>query len=524
MKKIIIIFILCFSGFIAFSQTVTEVRQMRLNAMEVFDNYTATLKNLDVPNSYVWDNFVQLFHPDAVVYNDILPDNIQQILSPENYYEKYIQLIKSDPKLSDLELSMPYQENGKWYVKVNFKKSFSIRLKQYDSFSYPEYTFNCEMLVEMTENQQYVPKENYSKRELNENVNLPYISAKIKNLSVKEPLQDFFIIELNDSKLSNNKKGLYYNHQKVEFTDHQNRKIFNTEEYNIFNFTLNPELNADDYKRTIKQNQLDNHYYKYDVSQLKNLVGVQVSYIPNFWKPYSFDNNLNITAHGMGVSLLYSRLIAETKNGINWYVNVSPGYLFNIVNIDGNNKEGYNTKFKDAIDSHDAKYERNISLSNISEKNIFHSFDLPFGVGLAKNIKSVSLTADLGFWLNYIFLQTHNSSIDTAIYSGFYKELCPQGLTLYDYYDFGTFKTLNKDIDETLKKFDLGIYAAIGVMFKLKDYWYLKTSVEYRFAFINPNYNSEWIKTLTKDTYEPFYKSINNRHRFQINVGIIRKL
>ena len=59
---------------------------------------------------------------------------------------------------------MPYRENGKWYVKVNFKKSFCIRYKQYD-LCYPEYAFNCEMLVEMTENQQYVKKGNYSKRD-----------------------------------------------------------------------------------------------------------------------------------------------------------------------------------------------------------------------------------------------------------------------------------------------------------------------------------------------------------------------
>ena len=62
-----------------------------------------------------------------MVYNDILPDNSQQMLSPEAYYEKYVKLIKSYPKFSDLEFGMPFQDSGKWHVKINFKKSFSIK-------------------------------------------------------------------------------------------------------------------------------------------------------------------------------------------------------------------------------------------------------------------------------------------------------------------------------------------------------------------------------------------------------------
>jgi len=514
MKKIITIFILCFSGFIAFSLTVTEVRQMRLNAMEVFDNYTA-FSNLDVPDSYVRDNFLSLFHPEAVVYNDILPDNKQQILSPENYYEKYVKLIKSNPKFSDLELGMPYQENGKWYVKVSFKKSFSIRLKQQE-LTYPEYTFNCEMLVEMTENQQYVKKENYSKRDIENNYNLPYINVKIKNLSVKEPLQDYFIIQLNDSKLKNNAKGLYYNRKKVEFTDPQNRKLFDANQYNIFNFTLNPNLNADDYKRTIKQNVIDKHYYRYDVSQLKNLVGLQISYIPkNFGiEDTTFAKQLNINSWGMGISLLYSRLITQSKGGLNWYVNANPMYSIDIFKIDSKNV--YFELDKISF-SNEMCAKREVAISNLNEKDIFHSIGLSLGVGLSKSIKFITLTADLGFYLNYALLQKRTSKIDTLQVTisnimdttYLYKPPLIENETVYN------------------GKFDFGAYAAVGVMFKLKDYWYLKTGVEYRLGFSNrASYNEKFGNTFTNEYYEPFFKSINNWHtnRFQINVGIIRKL
>jgi len=516
MKKILIIFIGCFCVLTAFSQTVTEVRQMRLNAMEVFDNYIATLKNLDVPDSRVKDEFLKLFDTDAVVYNDILPDNEQQVITPESYYEKYVQLIKSYPFFWDLELGIPYKENGKWYVKVNFIKSFIITYKQYD-LSYPEYAFDCEMLVEMTQNENYVKKENYSKRDINTKVNQPFINAKIKNLSVTEPLQDYLIIQLNDSKLSNKIKGLYYNGMKVDFSAEENIKLFDSKEYNIDYFTLNPELNVDDYKISVRQ-YFDERYFQYNISPLKNMIGVQLLGFMNFnIKPDDNFNELKFSSYGTGISILYSRLIAHSKGGINWYINLKPGYSVDFLTIKGDTLNG-NYNEPDA--------EVKVNLLKIKERDIFHSIELPFGIGLSKSIKSVSLIGDLGFWIKYTFAQQHTLGIDT-VNSKLYSHNCIGNIN--EHTELQIFNPTKYNPSKQYSNFDLGFYAAVGVMFKLKDFWYLKTSVEYRYGFrdhAKVTYNENLITTFKKEEYEPFFQSINKwqENRFQINIGIIRKL
>ena len=525
MKKIVISIILCFSGFVALSQTVTEVRQMRLNAMDLFENYTTALSSLDMPDSYVKDNFLSLFDADAVVYNDILPDNSQQVLFPEQYYKKYVGLIKSYPKFSDLELGMPFQNNGKWYVTVNFKKSFGIRFKQRD-LTYPEYAFDCEMLVEMTQNQQYVKKENYSRREVENTVNQPFTNVKIKKLSVAEPLSDYFVIQLNDSKLSNEVQGLYYNHEKVEFTGSQNYKLFDTGQFNINDFTFHPELNLDDHKTSITRDDIDHRYYKYNISPLQNMVGVQFSFIPkNFGinAGEKFKDALKCGwSYGIGFSLFYSRLIAKSKGGINWYANVNPGYSSDILKIDytGGSQPEYQSRDEDG-DS----YTRNVSLSNFSEKNAFRTFDLPFGVGLTKSLKSVTLTADFGFWLNYTFRWQTHSQIDLAKYSGTYEDLCNLVIDQNGYYNFGTFNDRKIEYKASSKKCDFGVYAAVGVMFKLKDYWYLKTSAEYRYAFTDRMNNYEdFTKEFREKEYDPLFNSIKwHTNRLQINLGVVRR-
>ena len=511
MKKILIFFTGCFCILTAFSQTVTEIRQMRLNAMDIFDNYTAMLKNFDVPDSRIKEEFLKLFDANAVVYNDILPENEQQMITPESYFEKYVNLIKSYPKFSDLELGIPYQDKGKWYLKVNFIKSFNIKYKHED-LSYPEYAFDCEMLVEMIKNENYLKKESYSKKEIYNNINQPFINVKIKNLSVKEPLQDYFLIQLDDSKLKNNTKGIYYNGMQVDFSDEQNIKLFDSKEYNINYFTLNPELNADDYKIAIRQYIIDERYFQYNILPLKNMIGVQLSgFINCNIKPDDKFKELQFYSGGIGVSILYSRLIAQTKGRISWYINLYPGYSTNFLTIKGD-------RFIDICNTEGTKVV--VNFSKIKERDVFHSIELPFGIGIAKKVKSICLTGDLGFWLKYTFAQQHTLGIDTT------------ASTLSEFCTGDNSKPLivkfNPSVShpsKTYQNFNFGFYAAAGVMFKLKDYWHLKTSVEYRLGFFDyTNYNKDLIRTFQKEEYEPFFKSINYVHRFQINIGVIRKL
>ena len=146
MKKILIIGILWVSGLFMFSQNMTEVRQMRYEAIGVFDKYSTLILNLENPNIYTKDYFTALFEENANIYNDILPDNSPQEIAVGEYYERYINLIKSSPEISNLEIGFPYFNNGKWNVVVKFRKKFNVKYRKND-LSYPEWAFNYEMLV-----------------------------------------------------------------------------------------------------------------------------------------------------------------------------------------------------------------------------------------------------------------------------------------------------------------------------------------------------------------------------------------
>ena len=48
-----------------YAQTMTEVRQMRYEAISVFDKYYSLILNMDNPDVYTYDYFTALFEDDA---------------------------------------------------------------------------------------------------------------------------------------------------------------------------------------------------------------------------------------------------------------------------------------------------------------------------------------------------------------------------------------------------------------------------------------------------------------------------
>ncbi len=516
MKKIFAI-IFCLCDLLVFSQTpsIIEVRQIRLKALEVFKSYT---DKIEVLNPYS-DNidFSKLFNYETQIYNDILYDNQPQLLDPKEYFSKIRKDIVLTSKITKWELGFPHKIGNKWVVTVKFEKEIKIKFNNCKDLEYPPKIFEYEMIIEMDKNLNYQENPNVEVNDIEDKI--PFINAKISGLTVKNPINYFCIVKLNDISLL---KSEYKNKINKSPDSYQIVEL----ERNISN--LKDELfvnNYDDDYRIIEiQDNCNAKSYDFNIIALKNIIGVNFSYTPLQFGIMNNDYpNLNLKTYNTGISLVFKRLLGKTMRKIKWYFNLNPGYSLDVFNFKGS----HNTDFQ-SIDVDNDQYLRKINFSNISEKDMFHNIDIPISFGLMKTTKGFSFTMDLGVWTNFTVLQTHKSSLN-AYYSGFYEQYCNLEISENGYYDFGKFslsKKENGQLNLNSNNLNFGTFCSLGAMFKLKNYWYVATNFEYRYGFADrSNYNENFVKQFSKDEYQPFFLTINSwkTNLIKINVAMLKK-
>jgi len=519
MKRLILFSVISFFFQISlYAQTMTEVRQMRYEAIGVFDKYYSLVLNMDNPDVYTFDYFTALFEDDATIYNDILPDNKNQYLNPKEYYQKY-KGFKTYPRLSDLELSFPEFKDGKWIVSVKFKKTFQIKYRKKD-LSYPKLlNFSYEMLVVMDINTEY---RKGTKQRNGENNRL-YTNVKIRSLKAEEPLVNYYVINLNDTLLKEEVKGLYYKPtgDKIDFMGDSCR-IFNQEIHSRSDLVLHKSID-DDFRTTIVQHQLDDNYYKYDIFPLKKIIGFGFSYSPllaDLKTPTPYFENIKQNAFTAGFSFLYGWLLsAPSKN--KFYLNLKPGYTMNYIGFKGSNFYEYQS-----IDADNDSYTRRINLSNIEENNFFHAIDFPLTFSCVRSIGKYALTFDFGGWVNYSFFNTHKSSAN-ALYSGYYPQYWDLLIDKNGYYDFGEYVIGETKSNKFTNSLDYGAIVSLGGMYKLQAGLYLKLDFAYRYGFVDKaSFVQDYQPTKATGQYTPFYHSLNQwkTNNVNINISIIKKI
>lgn len=512
---VIFYFVFCLS---ALSQTMTEVRQMRYEAISVFDKYYSLILNMDNPDVYTYDYFTALFEEDASIYNDILPDNKNQYLNPKEYYEKYTKIIKTDPILSDLELSFPEFKDGKWMVNVKFKKTISIRYRKKE-LSYPKWTFSYDMLVVMDENK------NYNKGVIQHitEKNRPYLNIKIKSLKVEVPLENYYVINLNDTLLKEEVKGLYYKPtgEKVDFVGDSSR-IFNSNRILKSDLVLHSSID-DDFRTTIIQHPEDENYFKYNIYPLKNVIGFGLNASPlllDLITPTPYFEKIKQSAFTVGVSFLYGWLLSEPSRN-KFYLNMKPGYNLNYIGFKGSNFYEYQS-----IDADNDTYTRRIDISNVNENNFFHNIDFPMTLSYVRSFGKYALTFDVGAWVNYSFLNTHKSTAN-VLYAGFYPQYWDLVIDKNGYYDYGVYTIGEKKSNIFTNSLDYGAIVSVGGMYKIQAGLYLKMDFAYRYGFVDKaNFIQNYQPTQETGQYTPFFQSINQwkTNNVNINISIIKKI
>jgi len=477
MKKIILtIAAIGIASVSAFSQSVTETRHIKTTALQIYENYKVVMSGLYSKGAYTEDNFMALFDNSAILYNDILPDNNPQKLSPANYYAKFKASInRIYPDFSDFKMEEPVSVGDKWQIKCNFTRG--TRFKTLKDMNYPEWSFNYTMTIEMDK-----------KYDTNKKV---YESAKIVNVDVKNPLKGFFILENKENMSFAAKSGETLKDWDAEY----NSRIFPEDKWKIHEIQVsdsNSNKNFFGYsKSSFSKNRTDAHFYQPDIQRFKkNIFGIGVKFsqiaMGNNTSGANAENFKENNA--LSFSLFYGKQIAQGDKStwffdigldLNWY-----SYKYSATNGAVPSKD----PIQDIIDKDMYLPKININDKLSESINVF-SVSVPLSVQylyqLSQSNKPVFLSFELGVFAEYILSSTSKDSPNVN-YHGIYNTLFPDGssqtVEFDHYYDFGD----NIPVDRNLKlasHFDYGILGGIGVWFTLDNSDLLKFNVLYKSGF-----------------------------------------
>ena len=247
----------------AFSQSVTETRQIKTTTFQIYENYKVEMSGLHNKSTYTEDNFMALFSNNAILYNDIIPANTPVQLFPGNYYDYFIENIKRiyDPVYSNFKMGDPVAVENKWQIKCSFTRSARFRTKT--DMNYPEWSFNYTMTIEMDKRYDTDKK--------------VYENAKIVSVEVENPLKDFFIIENKENIPLVTKSGEILK----EWDEEYQSRIFPENKYEIKDIQA-LETNIFEYsKTTFSTNQTDDRFYQFNVQKFKkDIFGAGINVAP----------------------------------------------------------------------------------------------------------------------------------------------------------------------------------------------------------------------------------------------------
>jgi len=271
MKKIVLtIATIIIAQVSTFSQSVTETRQIKTTALQMYENYKVVMAGLHSNSAYVEDNFMALFESDAVIYNDILPNNNPQQLSPFAYFKKFkANINRIYPAFSDFKMGEPVSVGNRWQIKCYFTRR--TKFKTQKDMKYPEWSFNYTMTIEMDKRYDTEKK--------------VFGNAKIVSIDVDNPLKAFFIIENKENiPLLSQSSG----EMLQDWDEEYQSRIFPEDKWKLNDFRVPQSINDNNIfeisKGWFSPNITDTHYYQFDFQRFKkNIIGIGVnySYSPN---------------------------------------------------------------------------------------------------------------------------------------------------------------------------------------------------------------------------------------------------
>ena len=448
----------------ASAQSLSEMRQIKTTALQIYENYKAVISGLYSRSVYTEDNFLALFDSQAALYNDILPDNQPQQLSPSGYFQKFQANVRRIyPAYSDFSMGEPVSAGNKWQIVCHFTRVTRFRTQK--DRNYPEWTFNYTMTIEMDK-----------RYDVNKKV---FENAGIVSVAVDNPLTDFFIIE--------NKENIPLAAQSgemiKEWDEEYQSRIFPEDEWKMDDIrVVNNDKIFEFSKGKFSKNQTDTNYYQLNVQRYKkNILGIGVNYSPlALGNKISMENDDNFEVFKyetseFSLSFGYGKQIAH-KGKSTVFVNFGLGLNWNLFKYNG----------KQDIIPYDVNNDGKPNLRKIkiklynNEKINIISASVPFSVQYFYQLtqqmkKPIILSVELGAFAEVGLLSSLNN-----IYIGGYK------------YYYGTTDELSEPDKSSVivvklnSRLDGGIFGGVGLCYALNKSNLLKFSISHKYRFNLP--------------------------------------
>jgi len=415
----------------AFSQSITETRHIKSTAFQIYENYKVVMSGLYSRSSYTEDNFMALFDDKAVLYNDIIPANTPEQLSPSEYFEKFkANINRIYPVFSDFKMGDPVSAGNKWQIQCCFTRTTRFRTQK--DMKYPEWPFNYTMTIEM--DQSY------------NDTNKVCENAKIVSVEVDHPLEKFFIIENKENIPLTTKSGEPLNDWDEEYQS----RIFPNDKWKISDISVFESIIHDhifEYsKGKLSKNKMDARFYQTEIHQFKkNIFGIGVNYCPIAWGNQinnEHANNYNVmtkyTPNTWSLSFFYGKQVFH-KDKLTGFVNFG---------LDLNN---YEYEYSCTFDTQNSQANPESLIENIS----IVSASVPLSVQFLRQLsqqtkKQFYLSFELGVFVECTF--SASSELD--------NDNCERSLLI--------------------PSFDCGIFGSVGLWYALNGNNLLKFNVSYK--------------------------------------------
>lgn len=472
-----------------FPQSVTETRIAKTTALEVYDKYLSAIGNLYSGNVYNLDIFLSLFDEEALIYNDILPENNPQLITPQQYFDIFtnnIQLSYYD--YDKMELGFPTRKEDKWLIDCEYGRD--VRFKTPGKF-YSRWHFDYIITIAMDT--------------LYDVKNKIYANARIQSIAVKEPLTEFFIIENPQNYVLKYYGEVIDGWDKDYFSrtfssqdiDRSRIEVADSKYFSCYNFIENTE----------------NSHFLNIQKYSKDIFGFGM-----YYSPVGIGNNINHVIFP-NINLSNQGLFTEFLYGFQLAQNNKTAFFFNTklnFNVYRNKFIGkYYTQYN-SIDSDNDPYLRKIKINSLQEKFYTFTASLPISFEYLLRVSNnrthpIFLSLEAGGFAEYRVWAT-NKFFFIADYTGFYNYYA--GVEFDHYYDYGHFELNNKNIKQILiskiNNFDYGAFGAFGVWYARDKNNLFKFNMLYKHGF-QPllKYRDTFILSENFTTYETLLQNSN---------------
>jgi len=458
----------------AFSQSLTETRHIKTTALQMYEQYKVELSGLYSRSVYTEDHFMRLFESGAMIYNDILPDNYPQQLSPADYFAKFqANIMRIYPVFSDFKMGEPESKGNKWQIKCNFARGTRYRTQK--DMKYPEWLFRYTLTIEMDK-----------RYDANKKV---YENAKIVSVDVENPLKGFFVIENKEHLPLAAKSGEMLKGWDEEYQS----RIFPDDQWKIADIKVLESGNNDNIftfsKNKFSKNPTDAHFYQVDVQKFKkNIMGIGINYSPVALGnkiSEAFRDSIKHTSNALSLSVFYGKQFTHKEKST----------MFFTFGLDFNRYyHQYNRSYSSS----------SVKIDTLNEKINLISVSLPVSVQYLHQLiqqtkKPIFLSFELGVFAEYTLFSRSTYNLNVKY------------LTNGDRYFLEGGKTL-------AKRFNGGLFCGIGLWYALNENNLLKFNVSYKHGFNSPlKYDEDYVIAENKDSYQSLLHSTKQGMR---NIGI----